>query len=448
MTKIIAKSIDSSEKVELSLQLYKQFEGDETLGDPDVLLGILHNVADKVGFDKDPEFWNTYGQRVSDKYASCEADCARKAAFGTAMQVLDDMDVDADTPMGRLLWDALDGKEIPKDKVNLFVNSLIEVGKNAIVLGKPIEGRKALSILEEIAKEHRFSSEELKEIHKIKFDLEYVSTKSKFRKEEDGPSDLRKIYMKNLGDDSVDMEDIQRAVFELKIAYREMNMEEFGRIKEKYNDEIEANSREGKPFFKEYLEVFHLINCRVPFEVVGMEAAKTMDEDVLMQLGSLTASQKSEMRRISRNLVQLKEMKEDNPGMMSHWSEVMILDLEAQVAAFLGNHEESAKLFSEYWRQVRQMDSGEYTVRGAKLRGDVLVTNALKDKPLDPEKLKLAIEAYSEQGIKYLSEIPKDRFYQFSLRVQRIRAVSLLMEANLAKRERVGMTERALICGF
>ncbi|MFA6992216.1 MAG: ATP-binding protein, partial [Candidatus Gracilibacteria bacterium] len=440
MTGIITSSIDSSEKVELSMKLYKQFEGDETLGDPDVLLGILHNVADKVGFDEDPEFWDEYAGRTFAKYAACNIDCARKAAYGTAMQVLDDMNEDSNTPMGRLIGDISAGKEIPREIVMLAVNSLIEVGKNAIVLGKVTEGNDALFLLEQMIKGSQFPKDKLEEVYMIMFELQYVSTLSKTG----GAAELRRIYSKKLNNGER-LNPMQKAVFELKIAYRDMNMEEFERIKDEYRYDIKASSQKGSPFFKEYIEVFHLINCRVPFEVIGMDAARTMDEDVLMHPGALTALQRSEMRGISENLVELRKMKEANPGMMSYWSEVMTLDQEAQVAAFMGEHDESARLFSEYWRQVRQMDSGEYTARGAKLRGDVLVIDALKNKPLDPEKIKRAIEAYSEQGIKYLSEIPKNRFYQFSLRVQRIRAISLLMEANLAKRERAGMTEMAQI---
>lgn len=439
MTEVILKSTKNEEKVKLSKMIYERFQKDEGASvDSGLLLSVLHNIAGEVSFD-DEGFWEEYAASVSVKFEECKIESAPKEAFSTAMNVVNR----PGTSIKKFLADFVEDPtiEIPENILKLITDSLVELAKNAIIIGKYSEGKEAIKLLEVFLKRGFISDEKRQEIYGIMFELEYVGTMSR----RGGGGELKKIYEEKF-ESGKELASMRKVLFELKIAYRGMDMEKIGELESQYASEIKENSNESSKFFKEYMEVFNLVNCRIPIEKLIIEVSEAgWDEDVSFQPGVLSSEQKVMLGIIKDDLEKLKGMKGKNPGKVSHYVEVSMLHQEQEIAAFLGDFDRAVVLAKEYGRQSLQMDAVKDFVSGYKMGGDFAIekelTEALvSERGLDIEKIKRAIEIYSE-GANCLNEIDKDDFYQLSIRIQRIRAIGLLVDAYI---QQVKMSDNIL----
>ncbi len=95
--------------------------------------------------------------------------------------------------------------------------------------------------------------------------------------------------------------------------------------------------------------------------------------------------------------------------------------------AFFGRYGKAEELFEESWRQAEQIGFYAAAARSAKLLGDTQIMAATRGRRMiDRNGVLKAIKTYSESGMVSLANIDENDFYQMAMRIQRIRAVSIL----------------------
>lgn len=422
--------IDETSKIHLSMNLYRHFRQDPAIHE-DTKTALLHNIAPRIK-PTDENFWREYTHRVGNSLDDAKKHNAYSHGYGIATTVLGDIhEIDELEPGKRTtaqtaLYRMRRYKSSPV-MGELVVVSLKSIAKNAIMLGRFSESEAAINMLLEVAKRNRALVGNVDEIYLMMFQLAYV------RKDSD---EMKKVYEEFL-DHGARLDESMRAVYELQIAYLsgyKQGKPDTAAVMAIYEEKTELLGRlrsQDHKNYGEYLEIIKLVLCRLPFEDIKSEVetradGKKFDEDVIWQPQALNDKQKAVLANIDEQLGTLAKISQERPLIFTPHSDMGLLELRAQIKAMLGQSREAVELFSENWRQANQMEMHKEAARAAKLKGDVQVIQALNRHNIDRERVVEALKTYGEEGIKSLTGVDQEDFYQFSIRVQRIRATGIL----------------------
>ncbi|MFA5948293.1 MAG: hypothetical protein WC806_05000 [Candidatus Gracilibacteria bacterium] len=437
VTQSYKSSMDSQIRNEKSMELYNLFADDESISE-DAKLNLLHYAGQTITLDPKNDFWRIYNKRTSITYEKAVKNNAHISGYNTAKTVLDNI--------GRMFGIKIEEENIEKRKeliekilmfdeenlelMNLIINSLLSMGKHGTTIGKFDEAKNALRFLIELTNENELSTSnvDMTEVYRSMFYLAYIS-KDKYK-------DMDAIYEKLLKDAS--MPEAIKVVCTMQRDYRKAKTpQQKNAITEMFHmnsNLFEPLKDPENPHFDIYLEALRL-DCRVQFERIRDEAediradGKRFDADVVMQEKALDENQLKDLMNIKIHLKFLNEQKKKKALVFDPNSEMGLLDLNAQVEAFLGNHTDALKYFSEYYRQSNQAQIHREGARAAKMMGDVKMISALRAGNINRLKVKEAIKIYSDLGMKSLENIDKSNFYQASMRTQKIRAIGMLMKS-------------------
>lgn len=435
----MVQSIDYKQRVDLSMDLYRAFNTDESISN-DTKLALLHNVAPHATF-RDNEFWAEYGRRVSLSLEDAKKRKAYGKSYGTAMTIvgaplakIDEIPEEERTVMQRVLTilQTPDADEsVDSMKIWLVVTTLERLGEGAMMLGKFGEAEVAFQKLDKILV--LLSKGTLKHqqtnIRNL-FELAYLQK---------NVSKMEELYATKIPAVFAGREhDGLKAVMELKIAYAKAffaggNIDEgVQKINDLYaqkasligglrmSSKAEEQGGEGDLKARKkreeavanhgaYLEISRLIHCRVPFELIRGEVLnvrlsehnkrlydqrkkglakperrellramgnKRQDEDILYQRAIFDTTQLTTLMDIDAALQALMAQQKTNPDAFNPHARMSLLDIKAQVASMLGRPQEAVDLFSEYWRQANQMEIHGDASRAAKIKGDIQMIQA------------------------------------------------------------------------
>ena len=439
-------SMNAERNVDLSTRLYLQFKDDRSINE-ETKLTLLHNVAPTVS-EQNTSFWQAYSSRVRGSLSETSTHKSYGHGHALAGTVLGDIKgLDELEKEGKLTVIQQNlmrlrrepDAQVTEDMYRMIIESLAELGRDALMVGQFKESETALAIIEEIAATNPGLIQNLKPIYMLMLDLAYARQEG---------SKMRKIYEEKLGKGTA-LEPAERAAYDVQIAYMSTvgfigGKPDLDAVLKAYEQNVSVLSKISRnpqdPNYGGYLEATRLMKGRVPFEavrnaVVNREGGKKFDEDVMLQPKALTPLQMGQLKEIDQALKPLFESREKNPTAFSPYSEMGLLDLDAQVKAMLGKYPEAISAFSEYWRQANQMGIHREAARAAKMKGDVQMEQGLSRNQIDRERVLEAIKTYGEEGIKSLATLPDTEPYQFPVRVQRIRAIGILAESYLYEME-------------
>lgn len=235
----------------------------------------------------------------------------------------------------------------------------------------------------------------------------------------------------------------QIAMIEIKLALRESRFADVTRIFKIHEAElakinIEHIEKYGTPS-PIYLETLRVATLRAPHENIRSKAENRdgkvkFDSDVVRQPLALDRTQTAEMQKLDENMASFQRNARRSPLSLDRYSEFNILDQIAESTAFAGKTEEAIKLYANCWLTAKQMQLHDRAARATRLKGDLEVLKTIQgDETSIEEKIawvKKALSTYAESGVeeeqKSFKKLDKANFYQFVIRLQRIRATAIL----------------------
>lgn len=439
---VVSSIRDPQERLRLSAILYQSFKDDEpTHIDKKFLLA--HNIAlDEAAPQPDDPFWAEYmgiGRATLDDAIFRNS---VKRAYNLAENLLEAR------PMRAAAFGLSQGAvEQVGAAERLAIDALFALADNALSLGKFKEFD---SVAERLIEIHAHNPEavDINRVYILQFEKAYIrdypSKYNDMRMIYDQKlmcgvhinQGLRRImliklnYVKGL---QVDPSGFDEAEFEFCGGERSMSLETYTRDYEYEHD--------GRPA-PDYIEAFRLAWCRCPFEKLHREIKLGVDGDVLMQPGVLNLRATQQMFEVTEKLDVLHGMRKRYAASFKPYSELALVEQSGHVEAFLGNYEKAIEHLTEACRLSQGMEIYKPGARAAKLKGDIYMLQSVarvsepasRDKPgrlcslaaINKEFVLKAIKAYTEEGMVALANMSPDEHYQFSLRVQRVRAVGFL----------------------
>lgn len=437
----IVRGLDINQKIDLSMELFEFFKDDKLIH-PDIKISILHNVA-LAKSPTDSKFWKMYLKELSGAFDRSDSAKLYVTGYGTAMSALGEEAGKgaSSSTIGWLISQMTEGQEVSEEVAQIIIKSLFSKAENGVMIGKFEEVKNSVGKIEEIygknpalvgklLAEKKIQS--IGDARAILFEGAYITKEMLEIEDPSSPNGKRKIPMaQKIFEDKIENDPTipegRKMVLKLKTLYR-MRKPVDTVANDKTNDkQLRTLNNPDSSDYWQYIEAGFIRDCASPYDLVRTEIENRVDEDVMMQPNAITPEQRTELTRIKGNIEQYKGIKKNNPNAFTPLTEMFLLDMDAGVNAFLGNHEEAEKIYSEYWRQATQVEMFHEAARAAKLKGDIQVVQALSKSRLDKGKLKKAIETYSEEGIRPIKRVSENYQYHFTLRVQRLRAYGLLL---------------------
>jgi len=427
---------DPDEKTVMSGFLYDLIGSREGV-DPDVKFSLLHNRGQGNNPDsKDKYFWRSYRSAAEESLSESQQYNDQQRAYKLSKLILD-KEKGLDTIKNQL-EELYEQKLETNDITELLITSLFALAESAIHLGKFNEASKALKSLGKI---HENNPELVNEdkLSLMLFEKAYLA-----RKKAEMDSTYQ-IVIKNSSTISPE----EKTICSIKLAFREgtrkiEGMSGYDRAIEILNQNPELKAQVEKLFTDEKTEaspaivdIARLIEIRIPFDqlrnkIATVDETLKFDEDIVMQ-PLIAQKYEEELNEIKAKLEKMLKIKEQSPLIFSPYSELSLLDINAQLEAYLGKHRKAHRIISEAWRQADQMNLNDQAARYAKIKGDIYTIQALleEDEPKQAKFLSLAIETYSKEGITSIDKLRSEETestndYNAMIRIQRIRAIALL----------------------
>ncbi len=424
---IVLDSIPPAEKAVMAKNLYELFKDNEGV-DQQIKYNLATIIAQSIpaNFRPDEEteiFWSEYNNLSKSLLQQADArhdieSIQKIAETGLALPNIQDC------------LKSLKSESCPYDSdiIEMTVNYLFKKAENSMLAGKFDSTEKDLQEIKKIHS-HNPSRINVLRMHRITFDracMQYNIPQMKAAHEA-------------IVQCGTSIPPTEKAILDILLAHFEERYDDVDKIYQKNKVQIESeanayakNHRHPSP---QQLELRRICEARNPYEKLRLGTkieGQFFDDDVIMQPNSLTGEDLATMQKIEQILNTIERTRRAHPLGFDSNSEVKIVEQQAGVKAFLGQHEEAVKLFAEAWRINDQLGLNDSAARSAKLKGDTQIIQALSlSEDASEAKLTLlreAISTYSNEGMsKSLSQKDMEsNQYQYILRMQRIRAIGIL----------------------
>lgn len=382
-------------------------------------------------------FWERYTAVAQESLMEAINHGNYTQAYGQAMNILDKLDPGSSNTINTALSELTPGAAgdmIPENVATLICEALVVIAEQGVNLGHFQEAQQAIDLLVKINKPNY-----LKRAYLAQFELGYIN----FHKDQMANAMTAMETARSLNPQ-------EKLLLDIKLEFKTAG------------DNAEAIAAcLGKFPIGETRPEYVRLKQRIEFEAIRTKLisvpgpdGKTIDGDVYMDPGFLDRNQCAELFKIRFELAQLNERRKSNqkmskPQMSKPLEELYLLEQLAQIASMLGNYQEAASAFSDLWITANQMQIPYQAARAAKMKGDLLVLSAmasvkavredegsLQKGSLQPregaailrEHLFKAIDVYSKEGLQQMEKVDQNNFYHTLLRMQRLRAVSLVIE--------------------
>lgn len=191
-----------------------------------------------------------------------------------------------------------------------------------------------------------------------------------------------------------------------------------------------------------------LLYQRYQFEHISRKpkTRQNIDDDSAMEPSHFNHEETAILTtNLRQELDTIRQEREANPLLLDPIEELAFLELLAQTYSYCGEYERAEQAFSEAWRIGNQLSIPRQSARAAKLKGDIQIMKAvarithptantpgkaepLKHVAINRPAILQAINTYTEEGLHVMKKVDENDVYQAILRIQRIRAVSLLVQ--------------------
>ena len=413
---VLSSMVDPEEKAAMAKFMY-QLIGRNPRTTPDTKLSILTHIATAPNppSKEQSDFWNAFSSAANNTFADAERNNATRKTYNIAKSMIDK--VEGSATLSSALEDLTKGREVPANITALVVQVLMKLAATALPTGKFQEAKDAIANLKKIA-EQQEGIIDSPAVTLMDFERAY---------RERNKADMRRIFNDEISKNNK-IPTATRAIIGIKLAYREFKYDEVTRL---YNESellLEAASagyaldHNGIPM-PDFIEARNVAKVlteyeRFKAELLQLTPDTRLDDDLEFHPQAPTGSQIAKLREIKDAIRIAKETKQKFPTAFNPFTELSILGIEAHILGSLGENEEAQAAGRESWRVAEQLEVTEQMVRSTKLIGDLQTMYGNYPK---------AIETYTKQGMPALAQLDESNDYQFVIRIQRIRAIALMV---------------------
>jgi|GEM_PF-2731403 len=456
----VLASMDEDTKFQLAMYLNDAFKVNPKEYHPDARFALLQHIAtNSLQPEPNEPFWQEYAEAATQSNADAEKKLLLTRGFSIANSISESATIYETT---NLLKEG--NKTIPKHLRDLVIQTLFTLAKTGQHLNKQETAEKALADLQEIH-EHFPEEVDLVEIKMLQFQTEYLKTY--YSSPAESKKKLRELYNQLLPD-LIARNPALAFVLEIKTLYRE------GKLAEAIasgNDPLkrviittlntqfaETHDSQISP---DFAEIRRLLDSRIPIEELrtrfktkkweGRET-KTLerngdtaklerrikandfemhvDDDIEFSPQLMTTDERLDAKSLLQKSQEIAGYKKTgHRSIFNPTAETMVGIAEAEMLGYLGRYDEAIEMFGETWRQANQKDVAE-AVRAGQKKGDLYIMRAYTKKKgeVDLEDIELAIQTYSNECMISLAPpVEKNNWWQFGVRIQRIRAIGKLL---------------------